>query len=162
LFFNVTDKLHARDWVTVEAIGWWRFDPAKGRDAATVLRGFAHHGGLVLLEILLPYLLGGRMHAQPTIDPATPEGWLDGKFRRVIKLEMLPFSPESDPKLFQMHADLLEQAQKARARQQHGTPVSQNVAETREKLAAGALQQAAPLPSAPDHEAEVPSCCGIA
>ena len=162
LFFNVVDKLHARDWVTVEAIGWWRFDPARGRDAATVLRGFAYHGGLVLLEALLPYLLGDRMQAQPTADPTTPEGRLDSKIRLVIDLEMFPSSPESDLKLFKMHAEALEEARKARARQQNGTPMSQNVTETLEKLAAGALQQAAPLPPAPDHEAGTPSCQGIA
>ena len=162
LFFNVTDKLHARDWVSAEAIGWWRFDPATGRNAASVLKGFAYHGGLVLLEALLPYLLGGRMQAQPPSDPTTPEGRLDSLIRLVIDLEMLPYSSASDLKLFQMHADLLEEARKTRAMQRNGTPMSQNVDEVLEKLAAGALQEAAPPPSAPDHEAKVSSCRGIA
>src|SRR5262249_51613606 len=65
LFYNVTDRLHARDWVPTRAVGWWRFDPARGRDAATVLRAYAYHGGLPLIDAALPYLLGRRMDAQP-------------------------------------------------------------------------------------------------
>jgi GAF domain-containing protein len=30
LFFNVVDRLDARDWITAVAIDWWRFDPATG------------------------------------------------------------------------------------------------------------------------------------
>jgi hypothetical protein len=162
LFFNVSDRLGARDWITTWAIGWWAFDPAKGRDVATVLKGFAYHGGPIVLEAVLPYLLGGRMQAQPAADPTTPERRLDGSIRLAIDLEMLPWGAASSLKLFSMHADLLEEARKRLARQRNSTPVSQNVEETLEKLAAGALQQTAGQSAAVPQEAETPACQGIA
>ena len=107
LFFSVMDKLQARDWITSWAVGWWHGDPATGRDKATVLRGFAYSGGVLVLEALLPYLCRGQLEAQP---PATLTGsafQLDQAIRQAIGVAMLPYDEETNFKIMKMHADLI-------------------------------------------------------
>src|SRR5262249_16161037 len=81
LFFKVISRLDARDWIVTHAVGWWRFDPSRGRDPATLLRAFGYHGGPLLLDAALPYLLGDRMRVPTALDPLTPEGRLDRAMR---------------------------------------------------------------------------------
>lgn len=48
LFFNVRDRLHARDWITLRAIRLHQ-----GASNETIWRAFAYHGGPIILEIIL-------------------------------------------------------------------------------------------------------------
>jgi hypothetical protein len=141
LFFQVTDRLDARDWVTSQAVGWWEFNPATGRDPATVLRGFAYHGGPLLLDAALPYLLGDRLALQPGHDPTTAEGRLDRFLRLTVLLEMLPWGAQTDTKLFQMHAERLADARKAVSQRPIEPVVARNATKVLETIAAEAPQQ---------------------
>lgn len=69
LFYHVRDRLQARSWMTVAAIGG---PPGRnGSDTAPLLRTLAYYGGLPVLELVRPHLVGnadGR-----TADAATGE-----------------------------------------------------------------------------------------
>jgi hypothetical protein len=143
LFFNVRDRLHARDWITAAAVGWWPFDPARGRDARTVLRAFAYHGGPLILDAVLPYLLEGRLRLPPSSDTSTPEGQFDRVIRAAIELETLPWGAKVDQRLMQINATLLEAKKKASVERRNHSIVAANVVEVLDKVAAGALQEGA-------------------
>lgn len=146
LFYNVTDRLHARDWITTMAIGWWRFDPAKGRDPATILRAFAFHGGPVVLSSLLPYILGGKAQLPPVNDSASPESHLDRAIRTAIEIDMLPYDEKTHRKLSKLHLELHNRAGSTTFRRSSEEFVAQNLNETLDNLASLAMQQA-PQPS---------------
>jgi hypothetical protein len=143
LFFNVRDRLHARDWIVAAAIGWWHFDPARGRDTRTVLRAFAYHGGPLVVDAVLPYLLGGRLRLPPSSDTSTPEGQLDRVIRAAIELETLPWGAKVDRRLMQINATLLEAKKRAAVERRNHSIVAANVVEVLDKVATGALQEGA-------------------
>jgi hypothetical protein len=108
LFFNVTDRLDVRDWVTAIAIGWRKFDPAKGRDKATVFRAYSYHGGPLVLGAVKPYLLGDELRQEPALDTSAPEGERDLSIRLAIEIDTAPWTAAADVKFFRLHAVLLE------------------------------------------------------
>ena len=112
LFFNVSDRIEARDWVTVEAVGWWR-DAVNGRDHATLLRGYAYHGGVYALEGVLPYLTGQKDLNGELPDPTTPEGQVELTIRMDIALAMLPYNQSVDEKFLRLYPDLIAASRKA-------------------------------------------------
>jgi hypothetical protein len=145
----VSDRLHARDWVTCYAVGWWQFDPAKGRDAATVLRAYAFHGGPRLLDAVLPHLLGDQRLVTPACDRATPEGRLDRSIRLGLDVEMLPWGAQTDQKVLKLHLELLGNAQKASPGRANGGFAAPNVLETLDQAAGEALRKVPRPTSAP-------------
>jgi hypothetical protein len=141
IFFNVTDRLQARDWITIQAVRWWSFNPTTGRDPATVLRAYAYHGGAILLDAALPYLLGGRRQAGPGPDATTPEGRLDRSLRLAILIDTLPWGANADAKLLKLRAELLADARQVASPAQGQAVVARNAAEVLESLAAETLRR---------------------
>lgn len=99
LFFHVRDRLEAADWITVHALGRGNRDSI----AAIVLRSCAYYGGLVLLDAVLPYLIG-------TATPLrAPQTW---KPRRAESSRAcgLYFSPRPCPKALKISVRCQESA----------------------------------------------------
>jgi hypothetical protein len=118
------------------------------------LRAFGYHGGSLLLDAALPYLLGNRMRVPTALDPLTPEGRLDRAMRLAILIETLPWGASTDEKLFKLHAELLETARQASFRRPPFAVVSQYVPEVLEKLAAEASQRNTGQGQATRHEGD--------
>ena len=150
LFFNVVDKLHARDWVTTTAIGWLKYDPAMGRSHATLLRAYAYHGGVHVLDAMLPYLLGNKLSEKP-LSGATPEARLDHVIRLAIEIDTLPWDVASTQKLFKMRLQLSETSQNTASRQPKPAATAGNVDEILEAVASTALD-AVPAAVQPAHD----------
>jgi hypothetical protein len=156
LFFNVTDRLDARDWITLQAVRWWEFNPAAGRDPATVLRAYAYHGGPLLLDAALPYLLGDRMDVPPGLDPTSPEGRLDRSLRLAVLLGTAPWGAKPDAKLLKLHAELLVDCKKASSARPTESVVARNALEVLDNLGADALQRGGEQGRAVGDEAHQP------
>jgi hypothetical protein len=137
LFFNVTDRLDVRDWVTAIAIGWRKFDPRKGRDRATVLKGYAFHGGPHLLDAVLPYLLGTRMDEEPAADPASPGGRRDRAIRLCVELDTMPWTEEAAWRLHKAHLMLLDGAEGRTAVEKDEGPLARHAGAILDALAGG-------------------------
>jgi hypothetical protein len=157
LFFHVTDRLHARDWITAKAIGWFGFDPTRGRNRGTVLRAFAYHAGLLVLEAVLPYLLPDTLPAEPTLDPASPEGRLDRCIRLAIELHMLPWTDAAALKLFRIHSGTIAEAQQPPLADASGTRLPHDLIQMLDELASGTLRQLARQPVTAVPEAVQPN-----
>jgi hypothetical protein len=149
LFYQVTDRLRARDWITTCAVGWWASDLSTGRDPATVLRAYAYHGGPALLDAALLYLLGDRMEVRPGYDQFSPEGRLDRSMRLAIRIEMLPWGAKTDRRVFKLHAELTADARKAPSLRPSNAVVARNAVEVLEQVAA----EARPLDTGRGHAA---------
>jgi hypothetical protein len=132
LHFNVLDRLDARDWVTTHAVGWGRYDPARGRDAAAVLRAFAYHGGPLALEAVLPYLAGGKDCLGVNPDLATPEGRREQAVRLAVAAHLLPEDAATGTRLFKIMLLLLEGGRK---RPESNTPAALLVDKLESRLA---------------------------
>jgi hypothetical protein len=141
LFFNVRDRLDARDWITAQAIGWWRFDPATGRDAATVLRGFAYHGGPVVLDAVAPYLLGTATPVLDVANHSTDQERLEGSIRRAVAVAMMPWDQKTSWQLMKVHLELCGIAQKVPPKQSQQRMTVKHVTEILENLCVDALQR---------------------
>jgi len=102
LFFQVSDRLAGRDWITLRAIGRWSGDVIP----AVLLRGLAYHHGPLMVDVLAPYLAGNVDPFEYHPDPATLEGRVVQSLRLVLLAEMLPTGVENAKKLFQLHLDL--------------------------------------------------------
>jgi hypothetical protein len=146
-FFQVTDRLHARDWITAKAVGWFCLDPTRGRDRATVLRAFAYHAGLLVLEAVLPYLLSETMPAEPTLDPASPEGRLDRCIRLAVEIHMLPWTDAVALRLFRIHSGIIAEAQQPPSADGSATRLAHDLIQMLDELASGALRQLARQPA---------------
>src|SRR5262249_22927778 len=111
--FHVEDRLTARDWVLLEAIH--QGHPTVGVDAgaAVILKRCAFFAGPVVLDAVIPYLIGGRdLWADPP-DLSTPEGRLDQKTRLFVALEMLPQDAKTGWKLMKIFMERLLRTEKA-------------------------------------------------
>jgi hypothetical protein len=154
LFFQVADRLDARDWVASQAVGWWRFGPARGRDAATVLKGFAYHGALPVLEALSPFLLNGPSLAQRESALAAAEGGLERRILHAIVSEMLPWGTEGLRKLPKTRRSLQEQPRTASPTPKSGVEKAGSVSQTPDDLLADVLGRLRrPTPETPGEEA---------
>jgi hypothetical protein len=106
LFFNVTDRLDAPDWICGNAIGWWRFDPLRGRDRPTIFRAYSYFGGPLVLNAIQAYLLGDQHNHAPDI--CTPAGRLQRSIWRAVETDRLPWDAATAWKLCRLHAQVLE------------------------------------------------------
>lgn len=113
LFFNILDRLDAKDWISIKAVRWFRFDPARGRDQATVLRALAYHGEPFVLVGFLPYLLPNGLQAKAPLDSTSPEGQLDRLIRLIIGVLMLPWTEKAAQQLVRIHTELLTSARQS-------------------------------------------------
>jgi hypothetical protein len=136
LFFNVLDRLDASDWITAQAVGWHRFDPAKGRDRATVLKAYAYHGGPLVLETVLPYLLNGRLEAAPSPDLSAADARLDRSVRLALGIDLMPWTAGTALTLMRMHAYRLEAERQVSHGQAHDQSAADVVAKMLEHLCA--------------------------
>src|SRR5262249_49584909 len=90
LFFNVRGHLHAPHWIHLHAIGpKWRPGTAIP-DAGAVLKSFAFHGGPLVLNAVLPYLIGGKDLFEPPLDLTTEQGRKEQAVRLAAAAELLP------------------------------------------------------------------------
>lgn len=115
LFFQVLDRLGARDWILLHAIGQGRADEMN----ASLLRKFAYFGGPLLLGAVLPYLVGDRDPMAGTLDLMTFEGRMVQSLRLVLLVESLPRGTSSWASLAKIHLQLLNR----RANSPPGAPI---------------------------------------
>jgi hypothetical protein len=107
LFFNVADRLHARDWVTLRVIRRRRSLDELRALADRLLLGFAYFGGVVVLEALLPFLADDLSWLWEHPDASTPQGRVAGSLRLIVRLELLPDDADTALTLARMHAGLI-------------------------------------------------------
>lgn len=103
-FFHCRDRLCARDWVSIRAIGNYDFEDAAA-GAAVIFKRFAYFGGPLALEAVLPVLpdlLAGRDLFEKPLDLTTPSGQRDHGVRLAIASQMLPYGPAIDKKLLEI------------------------------------------------------------
>jgi hypothetical protein len=97
LFFDCRDRLDARDWVLVQAVQREGCCPEEPR--AALIRSFAYQGGPLVLDAVLPYLLGGRDPLEPVADLSTPDGRREQALRLAVAVHLLPADPVTVQKL---------------------------------------------------------------
>jgi len=101
LFFNCRDRLQARDWVQVVAINK-RSDGQPETQTAALFKSFAFYGGPIVLEAVLPYLVGDKDPFEPVLDLSTPNGRHEQVIRLAVATHMLPDDKKSCEKLSRM------------------------------------------------------------
>ena len=139
LFFDCRGRFEARDWVAAQAVGM----AASRRDAcdlrAITFKSFAFNGGPLVLEAVLPYLLGGKELFE-TMDASTPEGRTDLETQLAVALELIPQDPDGDVKLFKIMPILLGR-RPAASRRPKAALLAEKVEEWLDELASGALDE---------------------
>jgi hypothetical protein len=109
-FYNVTDRLTARDWIALRAIGWWSFDPAEGRDRATIFRAFSYWGGPLILEAVRPYLADEQGLERLLAQAEAEEAFRERSIRLAILCNLLPWDEKTYKILLRMGLSLHEMA----------------------------------------------------
>jgi hypothetical protein len=99
LFFNVQGHLGARDWILAHAIGPRVRPGTMLPDAGAVLKSFAYHGGPLVLDAVLPYLIGGKDLFNPPVDLSTVEGRAEQAVRLAVAAHMLPRDAATEAKI---------------------------------------------------------------
>jgi hypothetical protein len=99
LFFNVLDRLDARDWILAHALRAGPSDRTVARDRGVVLKTFAYTGGPLVLEAVLPYLVGWKDLWEPAPNLATPSGRVEQVTRLAVAAALLPRDATTDRKL---------------------------------------------------------------
>jgi hypothetical protein len=112
IFFNVRDRIRARDWILLHAIGPTVCPKTATPDAGTVLKSFAYCGGPLVLNVVAPYLLGGQNLFNPPLDLSTAEGRTEQAVRLAVAAHMLPRDPATDNKLQKIMLLLQERERK--------------------------------------------------
>ena len=110
LFFNVLDRMRARHWIVVTAIGV-RPSP----DAGAVLKPFAYHGDPLVLDVVLAALDGDTTHP------------LYASARLAVETYMLPNDARTDRILLRIGAESLRPgafAAGSGAARAHSSPIS--------------------------------------
>jgi hypothetical protein len=113
LFFNVLDHLHVRDWIFAHALGAGTPDRTTPPDRGVVLKTFAYSGGPLVLEAVLPYLVGGKDLWEPPPDLTTPAGRSEQMTRLAVAVALLPQDAATDRKL-QRIAQILRDRERQR------------------------------------------------
>lgn len=90
LFYNVRDRLTARDWILVNAIRSPPFIARVGPDPAATLRAFGFDGGPVILDRVVPYLVDGKDLFAPDLDLSTKAGREEQAVRLAVVSELMP------------------------------------------------------------------------
>jgi hypothetical protein len=137
LFFHCRDRLDARDWVLVQAIHREGGGPEEPR--AALIRSFAYHGGPLVLDAVLPYLLGGRDSLEPVPDLSTPEGRREQALRLAVAVHLLPEDAMTRQKLHNIVLILRDRGRKHSARPAPAQPLPQDLACTLDELPAGGV-----------------------
>lgn len=99
LFFQVRDRLDARDWITVRVIG---LGMSQQPDPAAVFKLFAYLGGPMVLESAAPFLVEGKDLFDPPPHLGTPEGRQDQVVRLAIATMLLPDDAATNKKLHRL------------------------------------------------------------
>jgi hypothetical protein len=96
LFFHVSDRLNATDWVTHQAIRQGEWNPSSP-SRAVVLRQLAYFGGPLVLDTVTPLLVGIDVKTQVT-ERAEPE-----EARKLVALLLTPDERASNWGLMALH-----------------------------------------------------------
>jgi hypothetical protein len=99
LLFNIRNHLGARDWICLNAIGPTVRPGTALPDAEAVLKSFAYYGGPLVLEAVLPYLVGGKNLFDPPLDLSTAEGRREQAVRLAVAAQLLPRDASTESKL---------------------------------------------------------------
>jgi hypothetical protein len=138
LFFNVVEHLDARDWVVARTIGRGASAGTADPDTGVVLKSFAYFGGLIVLEAVLPYLVGGKDLFDPPPDLSTQEGRRDQMVRLAVAAHLLPEGAATDKKLHKIMEILRERGRNRPVRPAPAPLLAQNVDFLLEELPVGA------------------------
>ena len=138
LFFDCRGRFEARDWVAARAIG----KAPSRRDCrdltALAVKGFAFNGGPLVLEAVLPYLLGGKELFE-TMDASTPEGRTDLAAQLAVAVELTPQDTEGDVRLFKIMPILMQRRLLGESRRREMALLEGKVEEWLDELGSGAL-----------------------
>lgn len=108
-FFDVEDYLAATDWILKQAIWRGHSSGSVRQAAAVVLKRIAYFDGPIILDEVMPYLIGGKdLWADPP-DLSTEAGREDQRTRQLVALELLPPVERTDWKLGLLIANRLSQ-----------------------------------------------------
>ncbi len=89
VFFDCRDKLDARDWVATHVINAGVYNTVPPR-AAVALKVFAYDSGSLVLEAVIPYLLGGQDPFEPVSDVSSLEDRKEQSLRLAVVAHLLP------------------------------------------------------------------------
>src|SRR5262249_16105556 len=106
-----------RDWIRLHCIGPLASALTGVPDAAALLKAFGYHGGAVVLDAVLPYLIGGKEFFDPPVDLSTVEGRQEQAVRLAVAAHMLPRNTATDAGLHKIMLILLERERKPPVRQ---------------------------------------------
>lgn len=140
-FFHIIDRFDFPDWIVSRAIGWWSFDPAKGRDRATVLRAFAYWGGIVVLNAVLPYLIDGQGWETLMDHPSSADSLHEENLRLAILTAMLPMDEKTDRKLLSLGVSVREMTRMGALKVQNAFLEAAEVAKTLDRCSIETLQK---------------------
>lgn len=143
LFFDGRDRLDARDWVTVHLIGK-RSAAGVAPAPEMVLKSFAYHGGPLVLEAVLPYLIGSRDLLEHRPDLTTPEGRLEQAVRLAVASQMLPSTAATANRLHQIMLILRERERNWKAPVQAAPLLADKLDVLLEELAPRVRKEAVP------------------
>jgi hypothetical protein len=127
LFFDVVDCLDARDWVLVRAIGMGTWSGKAFPDHGALLKCFAYFGGPLVLEAVLPYLVGGKDLFDPPLDLSTEGGRREQVVRLAVAVHLLPKDATTDRRLHQIMLILRERERKRPSRHAPAPLLAQNL-----------------------------------
>jgi hypothetical protein len=127
LFFDVVDCLDARDWVLVRAIGMGAWGGKAFPDRGALLKCFAYFGGPLVLDVVLPYLVGGKDLFDPPLDLSTEGGRREQVVRLAVATQMLPQGAATDKRLHKIMEILLERKRKPPVRHPPAPHLAQNL-----------------------------------
>ena len=83
--------------------------------AGALLKRFAYFGGVIVLESVLPYLLGGKDLFEP-LDLSTAEGRREQVIRLAVAVQLLPDDAATSEKLSRIMPILLDRGRKSHDR----------------------------------------------
>ncbi len=98
VFFECRDKLDARDWVATQVIHAGAYPGVPPR-AAVALKAFAYYSGSLVLEAVIPYIVGGQDPFEPVCDVSSPEGRKEQSLRLAVAVHLLPDDLATQQKL---------------------------------------------------------------
>lgn len=107
LYFNVRDRLAARDWIAIRAIGRGLWDGFTLSDLGGVWRALGYYGGPAALDVIIPLtrdglFLGGKAEQFTEREPV-----LAATARRAVLALLVPANAEPR-RLAEVHLELLK------------------------------------------------------
>ena len=135
LFFNVRDRLDARDWIVARAIGTTTSEDST-LDRGALLKSFAYFGGPDVLRSVAPYVLGEQDPFGPPLDLTTPQGRSEQVARLAVAIHLLPHDATSVTKLLRINTLVLDLGTKSARRASNGTAAGSEPRQTARRTAA--------------------------